>query len=211
MVTALHPLMKKRYLKMVRQALRALRHPQLRHRRWWLAISRPVANRCLWVPCRDTVATGMAIGLFFSMMLMPFQMIPAALIAMRLKANIPFALAACWVTNPVTAAPAMYAQFRIGDWMRDTLLVPMPGFITKVQFAVPGVGTMNMASYILGMITSGLLLAMLAFPLVHLFAAVMPHHLPVRRRGVARKSSRDRNAELLASKAGAKDAAGNSH
>ena len=209
MFPVLHRFMKKRYLKMVRQALRALRHPQLRHRRWWVAISRPVANRCLWVPCRDTVAAGVSIGLFFSMMLMPFQMIPAALIAMRFKANIPLAMAACWVTNPVTAAPVMYGQFRLGDWMREALLVPMPGFIDKVQFAVPGVGTMNMASYILGMFTSGVLLAMCAFPLVHLFAAVMPQHLPVRRRGKARKSCRERNAELLASKAAANNGGGN--
>ena len=174
--------MKKRYLKLVRQALKALRHPRLRHRRWWLAISKPVANRALWVPCRDTVARGMAIGLFFSMMLMPFQMLPAALIAMRSKANVPFAIAFCWVSNPVSSAPIWYGQFRLGQWMRDSLLVPMPAFITQVQFEIPGVGMINAASFILGMITSGVLLAMAAFPLVHLFSAVMPHHLPVRKR-----------------------------
>ncbi len=173
--------MKKRYLKMVKQSLKALRHPQLRHRRWWLAISRPVANRCLWIPCRDSVATGMAIGLFFSMMLMPLQMLPAALIAMRLKANIPFAIAACWVTNPLTSPPVWYGQFRLGQWMRDSLNVPMPYFISNVQFEVPGLGMLNAASFILGMMTSGVLLSMCAFPLVHLFAAIMPHHLPVRR------------------------------
>lgn len=182
--------MKKRYLKLVRRALKALRHPNLRHRRWWLFLSRPVANRCLWVPCRDTVATGMAIGLFFSMMLMPFQMIPAALIAMRFRANIPFAMACCWVTNPVTAAPVIYGQFRLGDWLRETLLVPMPGFLTKVQFEIPGVGMVNAASYMLGMITSGVVVALCAYPLVHLFSAVMPHHLPVRRRALRLKMHR---------------------
>lgn len=173
--------MKKRYLKMVKQSLRALRHPQLRHRRWWIAISRPIANRCLWIPCRDSVATGTAIGLFFSMMLMPFQMVPATLVAMRLKANIPFAIVTCWVTNPLTSPPVWYGQFMLGQWMRDRLHVPMPHFISNVQFEIPGLGMLNAASFILGMITSGVLLSMLAFPLVHLFAAIMPHHLPVRR------------------------------
>ena len=174
--------MKKRYLKLVRQALKSLRHPHLRDRPWWQAVSRPIANRCLWIPCRDTVATGLAVGLFFSMMLMPFQMIPAALIAMRFRANVPFAMAACWITNPVTTPPVLYGQFALGQWLRDKLLVPMPGFLTKVQFDVPGVGHLNAASFILGMITSGVVLALCAYPLVHLFSAVMPQHLPVRRR-----------------------------
>lgn len=35
-------------------------------------------------------------------------------------------------------------------------------------------------TFILGAIVSGFLLALLAFPLVHLFALLMPQHLPVR-------------------------------
>jgi uncharacterized protein (DUF2062 family) len=174
--------MKVRYLRMVRKAFRALRHRRLRDRGWWKAISKPLFHRCLWVPCRDTVASGLAIGLFFSMMLMPFQMLPAAIVAMRLRANVPFAMAACWITNPVTAAPVMFAQFKLGQWMRDVLSVPMPGFLTKVHFDVPGAGTFNAASYILGMISTGVIVALCAYPLVHLFSAVLPHHLPVRRR-----------------------------
>lgn len=174
--------MKKRYLRLVRSAFRSLRHPRLRHRPWWQAVTRPISNRALWIPCRDTVATGLAIGLFFSMMLMPFQMVPAALLAMMFRANVPFAMAACWITNPVTAGPAFFGQFVLGDWMRKTLGVPMPHFIAQVEFTVKGVGELNAASYILGMITSGVVLALLAYPIVHLFSALMPHHLPVRRR-----------------------------
>jgi uncharacterized protein (DUF2062 family) len=176
------PYMKKRYLRLVRQAFKSLRHPRLRHRGWWKWISRPITNRVLWIPCRDTVASGMAIGLFFSMMLMPFQMIPAALIAMRVRANVPFAMAACWISNPLTSPVLFYIQYRMGDFLRDSLGVPMPDFLIDVQFDVPGVGMLNAASYILGMIISGVLLAILAYPIVHLFSAMMPHHLPVRRR-----------------------------
>ena len=179
--------MKKRYLKLVRQALRSLRHPRLRHRPWWKALTRRIGDRTLWIPCRDTVAAGLSIGLFFSMMLMPFQMIPAAIIAMIMRVNVPFAMAACWVTNPLTLPPVLYGQFRLGDWMRDTLLVPMPGFLCKVQFDVPGVGPLNAASFLLGMFTSGVVLACCAFPLVHLFSAIMPQHLPVRRRHAGKK------------------------
>lgn len=174
--------MKKRYLRLVRHALRTLRHPRLRHQRWWQAVTRPVADRSLWIPCRTTVSSGVAIGAFFSMMLMPLQMIPAALLAIRLRANVPFAIAACWITNPLTTAPVLWCQFRLGDWMRDTLGVPMPHFLAKVAFDVPGAGQLNAASYLLGMMASGVLLAFLTYPVVHLFSMLMPHHLPARRR-----------------------------
>lgn len=167
---------------MVRKAFKVLRHRRLRHRPWWRALTRPLFDRSLWVPCRDTVASGLAVGLFFSVMLIPFQTLPAALFAMRLRGNVPFAMAATWLSNPFTTPAILFGQFRLGQWMRDTLLVPMPDFLTTVHFHAPGVGTLNVASFILGMITSGVLLAMSAYPLVHLFAAILPHHLPIRSR-----------------------------
>jgi uncharacterized protein (DUF2062 family) len=188
--------MKVHYLRIVRRAFRALRHKSLRHRRWWQMISKPLFRRSLWVPCRDTVASGLAIGLFFSMMLMPFQMLPAAVIAMRVRANVPIAMVSCWLTNPVTIAPIMYFQYRIGKWLREILGVPMPDFLTKVQFDVPGAGTLNAASYILGMISAGVILALCAYPLVHLFSAILPHHLPVRRREVRPVAGAERSGGL---------------
>jgi hypothetical protein len=178
--------MKRRYLKMVRQTFKTLRHPRLRHRPWWRTVSRPLFDRSLWVPCRDTVASGLAVGLFFSVMLIPFQTLPAAIFAMRLRGNVPFAVAATWLSNPFTTPAILFGQFRLGQWMRDSLRVPMPDFLTNVHFHAPGVGTLNAASFILGMITSGVLLAMCAYPIVHLFSAIMPHHLPIRSRRLRR-------------------------
>jgi uncharacterized protein (DUF2062 family) len=174
--------MKKRYLRLVRQTIKTLRHPRLRRRPWWRRISRPLFDRRLWVPCRDTVAAGMAIGLFFSVMLMPFQTLPAAIFAMRIRANVPFAVAATWFSNPLTTPAILFGQFRLGQWLRDALGVPMPDFLTAVHFHAPGVGLLNAASFILGMLVSGVLLALCAYPLVHLFSALMPHHLPVHSR-----------------------------
>lgn len=179
--------MKKRYLRLVRQTLRTLRHPRLRHRAWWQAVTKPVRDRALWIPCRDTVSSGLAIGMFFSMMLMPLQMIPAILLAIRVRANVPFAIAGCWLTNPLTTAPVLWMQFRLGDWLRNTLGVPMPGFLANVAFDVPGAGHLNAASYILGMLSSGVLLALLAYPVVHLFSLMMPQHLPVRRHALPQR------------------------
>ncbi len=176
------PIMKKRYLRLVRRAFRALRHPRLRHRPWWQSLTRPLFRRCLWKPCRDTVAHGAAIGLFFSMLLlMPFQMIGAAIVAMRFRANIPIAMAACWISNPVTSIPLGLAQFRLGEWLRGTLNLPMPPFLERAHLNIAGAGTLNAASFVLGSLTMALVLALCAYPLVHLFSAILPHHLPVRR------------------------------
>ena len=176
--------MKKRYLRLVRQAFRSLRHPRLRHRRWWQVIARPLSNRNLWIPCRDTVASGMAIGMFFSMMPMIPQSIFAAILAMRVKANVPMAMAACFVSNPFTNVPFWVAQIRLGQWLIDTFSLPVPHFLEKAHTSLPGVGTMSVSNFIVGFVAMGLLMALLAYPIVHLFSAIMPHHLPVRKRNV---------------------------
>lgn len=174
--------MKKRYLQLVRRALRSLRHPRLRHRQWWQTLTRPIANRALWIPCRDTVATGLSIGLFFSLIPMPFQMVPSALFSMRAKANVPFAMAACWITNPITMGPILWGQYAFGRWMSHTLGLQMPEFISIHISQLSGTGSLDTGSFLLGVITSAILAALAAYPIVHLFSALMPHHLPVRKR-----------------------------
>jgi len=176
--------MKVHYLRMVRRAFRALRHKKLRHRPWWQKLSKPLFHRSLWVPCRDTVASGLAIGLFFSMMPMIPQSIFAAVLAMRAKVNVPFAMAACFISNPFTNVPFWYAQIHLGQWLIDVLSLPVPPFLAKAHMSLPGVGTMSVSNFIVGFVAMGVLLALSAYPLVHLFSAILPKHLPVRRRGI---------------------------
>ena len=179
---------------MVRTSYRLLRHKRLRHRLWWRKLTLPLFDRQLWRPCRDTVASALAIGFFFAMMLMPFQMIAAAIVAMRFRANIPFAMLGCWISNVFTNVPIWLAQKWLGDWMRDDLGFPMPGFLAKVHFSVPEVGQVNAASFILGMFFSGILLVIVSYPLIYLLSAIMPHYLPVLKPVEIRKKLR-RDAE----------------
>ncbi len=174
--------MKVRYLRIVRRAFRALRHPKLRHRPWWQRISKPLFHRSLWVPCRDTVATGLAIGLFFSMIPLIPQSIIAAIVAMRVKANVPFAMAACFISNPFTNLPFWIAQIRLGQWLIDTCGLRVPLVLAKAQMSLPGVGVMSVSDFIVGFIAMGLLMALAAYPVVHLFSAFLPKYLPVRQR-----------------------------
>ena len=173
--------MKVHYLRMVRRAFRALRHKKLRHRPWWQKISKPLFHRSLWVPCRDTVASGLAIGLFFSMMPLIPQSIVAAVIAMRVKVNVPFAMAACFLSNPFTNVPFWTAQIRLGQWLIDVLALPVPAFLANAHIELPVVHTVSVSNFIVGFLAMGVLLALCAYPIVHLFSAILPHYLPVRR------------------------------
>ena len=74
------------------------------------------------------------------------------------------------------------AQIRLGQWLIDVLSLPVPPFLAKAHTSLPGVGEMSVSNFIVGFVTMGVILALCAFPLVHLFSAIMPHHLPVRRR-----------------------------
>lgn len=71
----------------------------------------------LWHFDRQGVALGLAVGGFFSQIPMPLQSVPAVLIAILLRANIPVALAGCWITNPITVAPFIYLQLVIGSFL----------------------------------------------------------------------------------------------
>lgn len=175
--------MSKNYLRLVRHALRSLKHPRLKRWAWWRLITRPIAKPELWIPHRDSVANGVTIGVFFSMLiLMPFQMIAAALVAMRAKANIPMAMAFCWISNPLSFAPLMWLQCVLGRWMRVDLGVPMPHFLVRDLLVIPEVGVVNAANFLLGMMTFAVVCALLAYPIVYLLALILPKHLPVRRR-----------------------------
>lgn len=168
--------MKQKYLWMVRRAYRALRHPKLRHRGWWRKLTQPLFERRLWKPCRDTVAVGLAIGLFFGVIPLIPQSLFAAIAAMRVKANIPFAVGITWVSNPVTNVPIWVSQLWLGNQVQNLLHLDAPEFAGTFQ--IPHVGVVNAATFMLGVLLSGLILALLAFPITHLFSAIMPHHLP---------------------------------
>ncbi|MBC7981406.1 MAG: DUF2062 domain-containing protein [Armatimonadetes bacterium] len=134
------------------------------------------------MPCRDSVAHGVAIGLFFSMIPLIPQSIFAAILAMRAKANVPFAMAVTFISNPFTNVPIWLAQIWLGQWLIDLFSLPIPHFFAKVKIDLPSVGVVSASNFIVGFTTMGVLLLLAAFPIVHLFSAVMPHHLPIRRR-----------------------------
>lgn len=93
----------------------------------WLRWLGPLLNHPrLWHWSRRGVALGVAIGVFFGL-LIPVAQIPfSAAAAVLLRANLPAAAASTLVTNPVTFAPIYYAAYKLGAWVtgEDTKTIP---------------------------------------------------------------------------------------
>lgn len=85
------------------------------HNKRWLRWLGPLLHHPrLWHVSRRGIALGMAIGVFFGL-LIPIAQIPvSAAVAVVLRANVPSAIASTLVTNPVTFGPVYYAAWQLG-------------------------------------------------------------------------------------------------
>lgn len=82
--------------------------------RWTRWLAPWLGEARLWHWSRRSVALGVAIGIFFSMVT-PIAQIPASVAAsVLLRANIPAAMASTFISNPVTFAPIYYLAYRTG-------------------------------------------------------------------------------------------------
>lgn len=71
----------------------------------------------LWHVNRRGIALGLAIGVFFGLLIPVAQIFFAAAAALLLRANIPAAVGSTLITNPITFAPVYYAAYHLGAWM----------------------------------------------------------------------------------------------
>lgn len=84
------------------------RHPGLR----WLG---PLLERpWLWSANRRAVATGVAIGLLFGFLLPFGQFLVAGALAVWARANLPVAVAATFVSNPITTPMILAGAYYLG-------------------------------------------------------------------------------------------------
>lgn len=82
---------------------------------------RPVAHRVLvpslWRFNRRSVPRGVALGVLTGI-LFPFAHMPlAAMLALPARANVPVAVSATLLNNPLTFGPILYAAYQIGHWV----------------------------------------------------------------------------------------------
>ena len=74
--------------------------------------------RELWRPSRETVALGLALGLFIGLSpTFGVQIFLTCVLAYVLRVNLPFALLGALITNPFTAAPIYAFELKLGLWL----------------------------------------------------------------------------------------------
>lgn len=88
---------------------------KLRENRWLRWLGPALFHPRLWHVHRRGIALGMALGVFFGL-LIPIAQIPiSAAAAVAMRANVPAAVASTLVTNPLTFGPVYYAAWRVGS------------------------------------------------------------------------------------------------
>ena len=71
-------------------------------------------NVNLWHFNRRSVAKACAVGIFCAFIPMPFQMVPAAALAIYLRCNLPISIALVWITNPLTMPVIFFFTYKVG-------------------------------------------------------------------------------------------------
>ena len=110
----------------------------------------------LWHFNRRSVAIAVAIGIFCAFLPMPFEMIPAAAIAIAWRANLPLSLAGVWISNPLTWVPLYTPGYLFGAKLLGISPIPLD------QITLLHLGG-HLAALWLGNLLIGLVLAPLSY------------------------------------------------
>lgn len=99
---------------------------QMAHNRWLRWLGPRLFDPALWHWRRRTLALGVALGVFFGLLIPVAQIPVSAAAAVVLRANVPAAVASTLVTNPVTFAPVYYAAWKLGSALLGEPHTPPP-------------------------------------------------------------------------------------
>lgn len=132
----------------------------------------------LWTFNRTTVTKGITVGIFCAFLPMPFETIAALFIAAMIGANVPFAIAGVWISNPLTWIPLYTPCYLLGAKILGVVPIPVSE-ITILQ-----VGWHYVALW-LGCLIIGTIVSFLALVLLN-----MIWRLQVRRRWQQRRATR---------------------
>lgn len=105
----------------------------VRQNRWLRWMGPILNNHSLWHFSRKGIALGMALGVFFGL-LIPIAQIPfSATAAVLLRANVPMAVASTLVTNPITFGPVYYGAYHLGRWVLGKETSTMPKALKPLE------------------------------------------------------------------------------
>lgn len=89
----------------------------LKESRFLKPFARYLDHHFLWQINRRSVAGGVAVGLFFGLLIPFAQIFFAALVAILLRVNLPTAAFCTLVSNPLTFPAIYYFAYKLGDFL----------------------------------------------------------------------------------------------
>lgn len=92
---------------------------ELAQQRWLAPIADRVLDRKLWSTQYESVARGVAIGIFWAFVIPFAQVLAAAAHCVWWRANIPVAAAMTFITNPFTIGFWLYLAYKVGGQFID--------------------------------------------------------------------------------------------
>lgn len=146
----------KRYFKRITpDKARLQKHKMLRPIAHWLA------NPKIWHFNRKAIALGVAIGFFFGSLPIAGQMLLAAIVAVMWRANMPMAIVATWISNPVSMPFFYTANYYFGAWLLRRPAIK----VTDIDWTLEGLISLGgeiLVPLYLGSVVVGLILFTLA-------------------------------------------------
>jgi uncharacterized protein len=104
--------------------------------RWLSPLAHHFQDERLWRMERGSVARGVAIGVFFGLLLPLAQFLFAVAFAIWLRGHVAVAAAATFVTNPLTFAPLYWLAHRLGSTLLGRSRVEANAHATLVEAQV---------------------------------------------------------------------------
>lgn len=145
----------------------------IRNNRWLRWLGPTLHHPRLWHFSRKGIAMGLALGIFFGLLVPVAQMPLSAAAAVILRANLPMAVASTLVTNPVTFGPIYYGAYQLGVWVTGSkelpptvaLNPPQPALAHEdtsiwqriTQLGKPLLVGLSLSAVLMGLLTYGLI------------------------------------------------------
>lgn len=127
----------------------------LQRSRWLRPVAHRLGERALWRLRSESVARGVAVGLFWAFAIPVAQIVFAAMHCVWWRANIPVAAAATLITNPFTVGGWLYLAYQAGS----AVLAPwMPSEARGWLATVGGPTMLGMGLFAAGSAVAGYLL-----------------------------------------------------
>lgn len=114
-------------------------HHKIRKHKHLQFLGRLLHDPNLWHLNRRSASGAAAVGLFMAFFPVPFQMIPAAILAIVFRVNLPISVALVWISNPITMPPIFYFTYKIGSWILGTRPEPI-SFEMSVEWFKASIG-----------------------------------------------------------------------